>query len=108
MNFIRHPFSEWGDQGLEKKRTNAPKREVSFSPINGHLAQTRHVRKVPRSRTSRIILIFAIRVYGWALVVDPPLSFDRSPALTGFARRPSLLPALWPRPVLHLVSSKTA
>jgi hypothetical protein len=48
----------------------------------------------------------AIRVYGWAFAVDPPLSFDRAPALTGSARRRSPVPALWPRPQLHLVSSK--
>ena len=37
----------------------------------------------------------AISVYGWAFAVDPPLSFDRAPALTGSARRRSPVPALW-------------
>jgi hypothetical protein len=48
------------------------------------------------------------RVHGWAFAVDPPLSFDRSPALTGSVRRRFPLPALWPRRKFHLVSAKTA
>jgi hypothetical protein len=48
------------------------------------------------------------RGHGWAFAVDPPRSFDRSPALTGSARRRSPVAALWPRRPLHLVSSKTA
>ena len=49
----------------------------------------------------------AIGVHGWGFAVDPPLSFDRSRAVTGSAR-PFPVPELWSRRLLHLVSSKTA
>ena len=96
---------EWGDQGAKR---NAPVRPCGgpLCPLSTDTADAA-CPKSAQKQTSRVILIFAIRVYGWALAFDPPLSFGRSPALTGSARRRSPLPALWPRPLLHLVSSKT-
>jgi hypothetical protein len=36
VNFYAILSREWGDQGREKKRDNAPMCEVRFAPINGH------------------------------------------------------------------------
>ena len=106
--FIRPTLSrEWGAPRCEKKRSSAPMWRSALPPINGHRRRGMS-KKCPRGRHPASSSSSLIRVYGWALAVDPPLSFDRSPALTGSARRRFPPPALWPRPLLHLVSTKTA
>jgi hypothetical protein len=69
------------------------------------------VKKVPARKdgieiNDAILEVIAQPLLGFTVgdfAVDAPLSFDRSPALTGSARRHSPVPALWPRPQLHLL-----
>jgi hypothetical protein len=77
-------------------------------PLFGALVPIELTCGLTHPRGGALDQLAAIRVHGWAFAVDPPLSFDRSPAVTGSARRRSPLPMLWPRRLLHLGSSNTA
>ena len=58
-DFIYHPCHANGGDQVQKKRANAPKREVRFAPINGHrkrdvaCSKTCTISDIARSETTR-------------------------------------------------------
>src|SRR5882757_1810567 len=95
--------AEWAPSTASKGEIDPLPDQVRFAPITDF-----EYHRTSSSSSAASVWQPGIKpaaICGWALAVDPPLSFDRSPALTGSARRRVPVSALWPRPLLHLVSS---